>query len=58
MTKKHFEAMAARFRELLEDTEGLMIRHGVIMSIGAFVTIAAESNGRFDPDRFKAACGL
>jgi hypothetical protein len=54
MTKKHFDAMAAEFKTLLEDAEycvSLMEMHGVEQSIEAFIRVAQQDNPKFDDAR-------
>jgi hypothetical protein len=58
MTKKHFVAMAAEFRILLDSMQDAEARAAVVLTIEAFMRVAASINDRFDRDRFRSACGL
>jgi hypothetical protein len=61
MTKKHFDAMAAKFRELLKSAAEADDGHcaaGIICAAFAFCDVAAESNARFSRARFAFAAGL
>jgi len=61
MTKKHFEAMAAKLRKLMlsaaEHGEAETAA-GIILAGYAFCDVAEEFNERFNRDRFAAAAGL
>jgi hypothetical protein len=58
MTKKHFEAMAAKFRVLLDGADTPEMRTGVVVSIEAFCDVAEDYNDQFGRFRFCLACGL
>jgi hypothetical protein len=60
MTKKHFTAMAAEFKDLWSDAcqygDSGDVR-GVRNSVEAFIRVAKQDNPKFDADRFRMACG-
>jgi hypothetical protein len=58
MSRKHFIAMAAEFKAILDSLDVPEARAGVILAIEAFMRVAASINGRFDRGRFRSACGL
>lgn len=58
MTKKHFIAMARHFEILLTSADGPKARIATIECIEAFMSVAAETNDRFDYTRFRLACGM
>jgi hypothetical protein len=58
MTKKHFVAMAAAFRNTLTNAKGADARIATIECIEGFMRVAAETNSRFDYARFRLACGM
>lgn len=55
MTKKHFEAVAARIRQTAQDPAMLA---GAMIAARIFADMAAQDNPRFDRARFMAACGF
>jgi hypothetical protein len=61
MTRKDFEAIAAAVTKarkfpLVKDNEDRLAVVDVVAAMLAFA--CAESNGRFDEDRFLDACGV
>ena len=49
MTKKHFEFMAAQCRSIDDQKERAVL-------INAYIDLTLHFNGRFDVERFRAAC--
>ncbi len=58
MMKKHFIEMARAFKILLNNADGKKARIATINCIEAFMSVAAQTNGRFDYGRFRDACGI
>ena len=58
MTRKHFEAIAASFRETRELAVTPRELDLVDCAIRGVSRACAGFNGRFDKDRFERACGL
>lgn len=64
MTKRHFEAFAARIKADLEETRTRFPeRHAETLracsyAADLFAALAANDNPYFDRDRFLKACGL
>jgi len=58
MTKKHFEAMAAKFNGLIEAADSSECKAGITLAVYAFCDVAADANNRFDRERFCKASGL
>lgn len=59
MTKKHFIAIAQRFRRLVERAgDNPDTLRGVRLSVDAFADTAAEMNPHFNSQTFYSACGL
>jgi hypothetical protein len=57
MSRKHFVAMAKSFAVLLDQSDGPKARAATIECIEAFMMVAYSTNGNFDFDRFRTACG-
>ncbi len=59
MTRKHFEAFAAALANIRPEKEGLIYgdtqRNAWQNSVGLIASVCAESNPRFDRERFLAA---
>ena len=58
MTKKHFVEMARDFKAVLNAMPGPEERAAVVLTVEAFMRVAASVNDRFDRARFSEACGL
>jgi len=59
MTRKHFEAIASAVSDAREEAHALEMGEaldGITMVAERLATMCAESNGRFDKDRFLRAC--
>ena len=61
MTKKHFEAIAEAFKEVraIQNVQESAEAKAALDILAATLSrICAESNGRFDKNRFLRACGV
>lgn len=60
MTRKHFEAIAAKIKARLATIDyGDEAAYYIAVSIAKdFADVAANDNPRFDTHRFLAACGI
>lgn len=61
MTKKHFEAIAATYAEVLGSSAvqaSSLARTAVLRTLMGVVEVCAETNPRFDKTRFLRACGV
>ena len=58
MSRKHFVEMAREFKAVLAAMPGPEERAAVVLTIEAFMRVAASVNDRFDRARFTSACGL
>jgi hypothetical protein len=58
MTKKHFEAIAAAMKLMRDLEDNPVERAGMDKAIYTLAAVCAESNGRFQYNRFTRACGL
>jgi len=59
MTKKHFVAMAAKFKGLMAAAaDSPECKAGIILAVYAFCDVAADVNDQFDRERFCKASGL
>lgn len=56
MTRKHFEAVAAKLRQERHASANDSERLGVIRASQAIADVFAEANPRFDRARFLDAC--
>jgi hypothetical protein len=58
VTKKHFEAIAAAMKLMRDLEDDPAEREGMDKAIYTLASVCAESNPRFQYNRFTRACGL
>ena len=61
MSKKHFEAAAAKIRGMMEESQVTLdnqLRQRALAAAEVFASVASEFNPRFDRARFFTACGI
>lgn len=61
MTKQHFEAMAAEFKDrigMAQERNDCIKEAGIVSAIHGFCHVAEKFNPRFDRTRFLKACGI
>jgi hypothetical protein len=58
MTKRDFEAIAAVVLDLWASADSVSERYMVEDTAHALADVCAESNEKFDRDRFLQACGV